>query len=88
MIGQCEFAAAIGDWSLVPADPRFRIYRNNVTSALINALRVRYPVTERLLGREAFAAMRRILCRDTTPRIAGAHRLWRQFPRPSRRGVS
>ncbi len=56
MIGQGEFAAAIGDWSLVPADPRFRIYRNNVTSALINALRVRYPVTERLLGREAFAA--------------------------------
>lgn len=56
MIGQREFAAAIGDWSLVPADPRFRIYRNNVTSALINALRVRYPVTERLLGREAFAA--------------------------------
>jgi hypothetical protein len=56
MIGQHEFAAAIGDWSLLPADPRFRIYRNNVTSALINALRVRYPVTERLLGREAFAA--------------------------------
>lgn len=56
MIGQGEFAAAIGDWSLVPADPRFRIYRNNVTAALINALRVRYPVTERLLGRESFAA--------------------------------
>ncbi|MCX7344511.1 MAG: DNA-binding domain-containing protein, partial [Alphaproteobacteria bacterium] len=56
MIGQREFAAAIGDWSLLPADPRFRIYRANVTSALINALRVRYPVTERLLGHEDFAA--------------------------------
>jgi hypothetical protein len=56
MISQSEFATAIGDWSLLPADPRFRIYRNNVASALINALRVRYPATERLLGREAFAA--------------------------------
>jgi hypothetical protein len=56
MISQSEFATAIGDWSQLPADPRFRIYRNNVASALINALRVRYPATERLLGREAFAA--------------------------------
>jgi hypothetical protein len=52
-----DFAAAIGDWSLPVPDRRFRIYRNNVASALINALRVRYPVVEQLVGQDFFAGM-------------------------------
>ena len=51
------FSAAIGDWSAQPPHRRFGIYRNNVASALIAALRVRYPVTEQLVGHEFFAAM-------------------------------
>jgi Putative DNA-binding domain len=36
---------------------RFPIYRNNVLQALINALRVRYPVVEQLVGPQYFAVM-------------------------------
>ena len=52
-----QFSAAIGNWSAEPPHPRFGIYRNNVASALINALRVRYPVTAQLVGKDFFAAM-------------------------------
>ena len=51
------FDHAIGDWAPPPPHPRFGVYRNNVVSALINALRVRYPVAEELAGAEFFAAM-------------------------------
>jgi len=33
---------------------RFRVYRNNVFASLINALRARYPVIERLTGEDFF----------------------------------
>jgi hypothetical protein len=36
---------------------RFPIYRNNVSQALINALRVRFPVVEQLVGSQFFSAM-------------------------------
>jgi len=35
---------------------RFRVYRNNVFASLINALRARYPVIERLVGEDFFEA--------------------------------
>jgi hypothetical protein len=35
---------------------RFRVYRNNVFASLINALRSRYPVIERLVGEDFFEA--------------------------------
>lgn len=50
-----EFHAAIGDRNLSPPHIRFGVYRNNVASALINALRVRFPVTATLLGAGEFA---------------------------------
>ena len=56
MTGESVFAEAIGDWSLPFPEPRFRIYRNNVVAALVNALRVRFPVTERTLGAARFGA--------------------------------
>jgi hypothetical protein len=33
-------------------DRRFAVYRNNVTVSLVNALRLRFPVIERLVGEE------------------------------------
>ncbi len=38
---------------------RFRVYRNNVHTALITALADAYPVIQRLVGEEFFAAMAR-----------------------------
>jgi Putative DNA-binding domain len=57
---EAEFASAIGTLDQAVTHPRFGIYRNNVTSALTNSLRVRYPVVEQLVGRDFFNAM----CRD------------------------
>jgi hypothetical protein len=36
---------------------RFPIYRNNVSQALVGALRVRFPIVEQLVGPEFFSAM-------------------------------
>jgi hypothetical protein len=52
---EIEFHAAIGNRALAPPHIRFGVYRNNVASALINALRVRFPVTAGLLGASEFA---------------------------------
>ena len=54
-----QFHAAIGNRSMAPPHVRFGVYRNNVASALINALRVRFPVTSELLGPQAFAQQAR-----------------------------
>ena len=51
------FHRAIADVSLPAPHPRFGVYRNNVAAALINALRVRYPVVEKLAGGRMFAAI-------------------------------
>lgn len=55
---QCQqFQDAIGDWSVSLPDRRMAVYRNNVAAGLITALKVRFPVTEQLVGHEFFAAM-------------------------------
>jgi hypothetical protein len=41
------------------ADRRFAVYRNNVASSLIEALASRFPVVQRLVGDEFFAALAR-----------------------------
>ncbi len=67
---QNRFAAAILDATLpVPAGlfgpdgadhvARFAVYRNNVAVGLIEALRAAFPVVNRLVGDEFFAAMAR-----------------------------
>ncbi len=53
---EAAFHQAIADLTRDSPHPRFAVYRNNVTSALINALRVRYPVTAKLMGAVAFSA--------------------------------
>ena len=68
MSQQAEFAGALlapdqacpdGLFSSNGADPasRFAVYRNNVHSALINALVAAYPVTLQLVAEEFFRAM-------------------------------
>jgi hypothetical protein len=54
---ESSFHDAIADVSRAPPHLRFAVYRNNVAAALINALRVRYPVVESLVGPAPFAAM-------------------------------
>lgn len=51
---EAAFHAAIGDASQPLPVARFGIYRNNVSAALRNALRVRYPLTARALGERVF----------------------------------
>lgn len=71
------FRAGLFDGSLPPgvtaratdeAETRFAVYRNNVTHSLTRALARRYPVVERLVGPEFFAAMARLFLRDHPPR--------------------
>jgi hypothetical protein len=67
---QAEFAAALRDpvvpapTGLVgadrePAPRRFAVYRNNVIVGFVNALRSAFPVIERIVGADFFAAMAR-----------------------------
>ena len=39
---------------------RFQVYRNNVFASLIEVVRARFPVVERLVGEEFFRAMARV----------------------------
>ncbi len=51
------FQHAIGDRTAQLPHQRMRVYRNNVAAALVNALKVRFPVTGQLVGQEFFTAM-------------------------------
>ena len=80
-----SFAAALTDWKAPPppglSHPRrYRIYRNNVASALIRALAVRYPAVERLVGAEFFAAMAGDYALSHLPRSPVLSEYGRDFP--------
>ena len=62
-----QFHQAIGDWSMPLPHPRMAVYRNNVAAALVTALRVRFPVTEQLVGTEFFFAMAREFADQNRP---------------------
>jgi hypothetical protein len=47
---------------------RFGVYRNNVVSGLINALRTRFPAVETIVGDEFFGAMARLFVTSHPPR--------------------
>jgi hypothetical protein len=47
---------------------RFGVYRNNVVSGLVKALGSRFPVVEKLVGDEFFAAMARVFVTEQPPR--------------------
>ena len=75
---ESQFAAAMLDPAVPVPDAvtawndavqsRFAVYRNNVTVGLVEALRKRFPVCERLVGEEFFAAMAREFVRGAPPR--------------------
>jgi hypothetical protein len=58
---QLAFASAIGRRSgrrdPLESQPGFAVYRNTTPNALIEALRGHYPVTEEIIGGEAFEAL-------------------------------
>jgi len=47
---------------------RFAVYRNNVVMGLVKALRNRFPVVEKIVGEEFFAAMARVFVLERPPR--------------------
>src|SRR5438876_7559091 len=51
----------------VPAR-RFAVYRNNVVAGLVKALRTNFPVVEKIVGDEFFAAMARVFVTQQPPR--------------------
>ncbi len=70
---QARFARALlrrGD--AIPSDAtpgvRFAVYRNNVFASLINLLRARYPVIERLVGEEFFRSAAGLFIEACPPR--------------------
>ncbi len=50
-----------------PAPKRFAVYRNNVTVSLIEALATAFPVVEKIVGPEFFAALAREFVRSHPP---------------------
>jgi hypothetical protein len=81
---QSEFATALFDPERAIPDnitshtapqpnKRFAVYRNNVVASLINALRTRFPATERIVGQEFFAAMAHAFVTAHPPRSKILH---------------
>jgi hypothetical protein len=81
---QTDFAQALLDSDrAVPAEltshtarqpqKRFAVYRNNVVVNLVNALRAKFPATERIVGDEFFAAMARVFVTTQPPRSKILH---------------
>lgn len=77
-VGQTDFTAALLDPTREvpegltnpdgqPATKRFDVYRNNVASSLLDALRTGFPVLRKLLGDEFFDAMGGIYLRAHPP---------------------
>lgn len=88
---QSAFARAVLDAeTLVPAGlarkadrvpaRRFRVYRNNVYSGLIDVLAGRFPVVARLVGEEFFRAMARLYVEREPPASAVLIRYGASFP--------
>src|SRR5260370_23652173 len=52
---------------------RFAVYRNNVVAGLVKALKSRFPVGEKIVGEEFFAAVVRALVVELPPRSPGLY---------------
>jgi hypothetical protein len=60
-------------------EKRFAVYRNNVVVGLTNALRAKFPATERIVGEEFFGAMARIFVMAHPPRSKILHTYGEDF---------
>jgi hypothetical protein len=81
---QSDFTRALFDPDLPPPEAvsahtgrrprkRFAVYRNNVVVSLIDALRAKFPATERIVGEEFFVAMARVFVTAHPPRSKILH---------------
>lgn len=81
---QADFASALLDPGMPPPDAvtahtgrhpqkRFAVYRNNVVFGLINALRAKFPATERIVSADFFAAMAQVFVTAHPPRSKILH---------------
>ena len=79
MSSQSLFAAALHDramevpqglasWSGMRPVKRFDVYRNNVMTGLVQALAIRFPATEAIVGKAFFAAMAMAYVVEDPPR--------------------
>jgi hypothetical protein len=55
----CPVPAGVTSHTVEVPEKRFAIYRNNFVVGLVNALRTRFPVVEKIVGEEFFAALAR-----------------------------
>jgi hypothetical protein len=53
---------------LAPHEKRFAVYRNNVVTGLLRAMKTRFPATERAVGTEFFTAMAHVFVTMKPPR--------------------
>lgn len=88
---QTEFAArligralplpqGLKSWTSESPERRFNVYRNNMRSALAEALAVRFPAVLRLVGEEFFQAMARDYAVGNLPRSPVLIGYGRDFP--------
>jgi Putative DNA-binding domain len=63
-----ELPPGVTSWSAPAPERRFNVYRNNMRGALAEALAVRYPATQRIVGDEFFQAMARDHAMGNLPR--------------------
>lgn len=84
MVTQTQFAGALLDAdTALPAgltahstrnpQRRFAVYRNNVVASLVEALRAKFPATERVVGEEFFRAVARVFVTAQPPRSKILH---------------
>ena len=67
-------------WNVPQPQRRFSVYRNNVSGALAEALAVRFPVVQRLVGDEFFHAMAREYALHNLPKSAVLIHYGADFP--------
>ena len=69
--------AGLQDGAGRPTIKRFNVYRNNVTVALIDALRTAFPVLHKLIGTQNFDQLAQRFVRAHPPNSAPDDALWR-----------
>ena len=72
--------AVVAGLSSKVADKRYKVYRNNVTVSLIDALAAIYPAIQRITGVDSFRAMARSHVRTTPPTSPLLFEYGRDFP--------
>jgi hypothetical protein len=75
-----DAATPVPDAIAAPAARRFAVHRNNVVAGLVNALRSRFPATEKIVGEEFFAPMARAFVAQKPPRTPVLATYGNEFP--------